>query len=218
MLKVSYAFAAQPDAHFRVKMLEAHFTSFGDKTKEDTHKTDDALREKLIAFDDSYIPLDVSHHTDSDEGRSLNDNNLKVSVGRRNVSVRNMIKNATIYEGNRHRDDFVEVVEVDGVKKKRRTKLTRPIRFEYKDTVFSLNEEQALADAIVFDALKDHEDLREMIAKGGYNVFADRQYSPEKSAYCVADSLALYVALDSEGVFDEYCQDFELLKKARSYH
>lgn len=218
MFKKSYAFAAQPNAHFRVKMLEAHYESFGDKTKDDTHLTNHGLRKKIREFDNSYVPLDVSHRTDYDQGRVLNENNLKLTIGKRSVSVRNMIKNCTIYQGNKHYDDFVETVEVDGVKKKRRTKLTRPIRYEYQDVIFALDQEQALVDALVFDALKSHPDLVKMLKEVGYNVFSDRQYSPERSSFCVADSLALYVALSKEGVLDDYYQNSELYKTARSYH
>lgn len=218
MFKKCYAFAAQPNAHFRVKLLEAHYESFGDKTKEDTHSTSNGLREKLKAFDKSYVPLDVSHRTDYDLGHDLNENILKVTVGKRSTSIRSMIRNATIYHGEKHYEDFVETVETDGVKKKRRTKVTRPIRFEYKNCVFSLEQKQSLADAIVFDALQSHPELVEKLKDGGYNVFSDRSYSPEKSDFCVANSLALYVALSEEGSLDDYLSDFELLKKARDYH
>ncbi len=218
MLKKSFAFVAQPHAHFRVKMLEAHYDSFGDKTAEDTHLTNHILRKKLRALDASFVPLDIASKTDYEDGRQLSELGLKILNGKTEINLKAALKNSIVYQGRKHYQDFVEEVMIDGVKKKRRTKLTKPIYFEWDGHKFTLAQEQSLVDYLVICSLKEHPELLENLQEKGYNVFSDRRFSPKKSSHSLANSLALVVALIKEDLFEEYANNVTLLIEARAYH
>lgn len=218
MLKKSFAFVAQPHAHFRVKLLEAHYDSYGDKTAEDTHLTNHVLRKKIRALSTKFVPLDIAYKTDYEDGRHLSEESLKITDGNKAVNLKAALKNCVIYQGHKRYKDFVETVEVDGVKKKRRTKVTKPLYFEYQGHKFTLAQEQSLVDYLVIQSLQQHPELMQNLLEKGYNVFSDRRFSPQKSTHSLANSIALIVALEKEGVLEDYANNIDLLIAARDYH
>ena len=218
MLKKTFAFAAQPNAHFRVKLLEAHYDSYGDKTAEDTHLTNHLLRKKIRAFDSHFVPLDIHYRTDYEDGRIVSEESLKLTLDEKKMNIKTALKNCIVYEGVKRYKDFVETVEVNGTKKKRRTKTTRPIYFEYKGRKLKLSQEQSLVDCLVFQSFKEHPEVMNRILEKGYNVFSDRRFSPQKSGHSLADTMALIVALVKEGNYEKFGKNLDLLIKAREYH
>jgi hypothetical protein len=218
MLKKTFAFAAQPNAHFRVKLLEAHYDSYGDKTAEDTHLTNHLLRKKIRAFDSHFVPLDIHYRTDYEDGRIVSEESLKLTLDEKKMNVKSALKNCIVYEGGKRNKDFVETIVVDGVKKKRRTKMTRPVYFEYKGHKLKLSQEQSLVDCLVVQSFAEHPEVMKRIVEKGYNVFSDRRFLPHKSGHSMADTMALIIALIKEGNYAKYEENLDLLIKAREYH
>ena len=176
-----------------------YFNGFADVQKE---KSIRSLHTAYLDCHPNDRILEVSSKSEDLLGRELSAFNLKIRLNDdMEYSVESAFQSSKVFENGGPYKDLLNKSSVEAKRDRRIKESGSLIHFSYRNMIFPLFPKTLFYDWLYINALNCYPDLGQAALE--YNAFTDIAFNPQKSLNCQARSVAIYVSLKKNGLFDQ---------------
>lgn len=151
--------------------------------------------------------LEVSTKSDTSFGTSFSPFNLMMDYEGRRVSFENVFQSSKVFENGVQCIDLLSVSPREAKKDPRIKGSGAIVSYIFEGKTFPYRATSAYYDYLYCRALKDNPELTKGLE--GYSMFTDIEFIHAKYINCQARSVAIFVGLSRQGLFEQAMNSFE---------